>query len=166
MQCKINCSSSCDGRAVESWWHNLAALGFQYLQKLFDVDLPVTRSVRLLDHLVDTLGVDRLHHAAKFVCGYKAIAVFVEDFEGFLDPIVLNYCFWPHLLEPLLLDLLRVDSPALRKLDSLAGGSESRSKAGECTVWQQMSWLASREKGSERTAQPGFALPTPAQPRS
>ena len=148
MQCKINCSSSCGGRAAESGWHNLAALDFQYLQKLFDVDLPVTRSVRLLDHLFDIcppyIWVDRQHHVAKFVCVYKSVSIRVEDFEGILDPFLLSYCFCPHIsFEPLLLDLLRVDSPALRKLDSLAGGSESRSKAGECR--QPMSWLASRE---------------------
>ena len=139
MQCKINCSSSCDGRAVESWWHNLAALDFQYLQKLFDVDLPVTRSVRLLDHLFDIcppyIWVDRQHHVAKFVCVYKSVSILVEDFKSFRDLIHARIAlFLLRRLEPSLLDLLRVDSPALRKLDSLAGGSESRSKAGECTV--------------------------------
>ena len=139
MQCKINCSSSCGGRAAESGWHNLAALDFQYLQKLVDVDLPVTRSVRLLDHLVDIrrpyIWVDRQHHAAKFVCVYKSVSILVEFFEGFLNLVYARIALLLlRRLEPLLLDLLRVDSPALRKLDSLAGGSESRSKAGECTV--------------------------------
>ena len=134
MKCKINCSSSCDGRTADSCWHNPAAL-VQYLHEFFDVDLPVTRSVRLLDHRVDiclTSTLHRLHHVTKFVCGNIPVAISVEDFEGVRNLILAVIA--PHVarrLEPLLLDLLRVDSPAMRFLNSSAGGSESRKRAGE-----------------------------------